>query len=335
MNHEFIKKPTFSCGWQSCVSTLAITIALSLSGCKPAAENARNGIAEVNGQPISEESFRHWWNQEPRAIDNFKNRKVVLEEMIERSVIAQKARALGLENDPQVVAEIESLLIARLKEKELQPQIEKIEVTEAEARAVYELNKSSQYALPERMRVAVLWFETRGQQPLVARYQPRLEKVRAHMATATDAVSGEKAFGQFAIEHSEHPSSRYKGGDIGWLEAGKQPDAWRNAVAEIAADLETPGEISPVITRPEGVFLVRLMEHRAADHQPFEQARAEIVRQLRNQKRHAIEQAFMSELTRNVQVREFPDRLAAITGLPIYSNTVAATPNQLTLRAKP
>jgi hypothetical protein len=69
-------------------------------------------------------------------------------------------------------------------------------------------------------------------------------------------------------------------------------DAWTKAVAEIAFSLKAAGEVSPVISRPEGLFLVRYMAQKAAVLRPFEAVSGELEQAERHQLRNAAEREF-------------------------------------------
>lgn len=311
---------------------IILAVAVALCGC--GLRTARNqsstaSLADVNGVAVTAETFRYWWSKTGPTADTPEARRKLLDQLVERAALVQAARAEGLDSDPEMVEAIESLLIARLKEKRLQPQIEAIQVSEQEARLVFDTQKQARYSEPERMHAAVLWFETRREQPLIARYQPRLEKARA---AAVSGISAEAGFGQLAINNSEHPASRYKGGDIGWV-APTESDRWRRAVAEIAAGLK-PGEVSPVIGRDEGLFVVRLIERSAPRDRDFNEVRGDIVRKLRNEKRAAVEQQFLASVTTQSVVNKFQERLADLPNLPVQTNQFARV-SQNTFRPQP
>ena len=311
-------------------SLLAIGFA-AFVGCKPAEQATPGALAEVNGRPVTAETFRYWWQRDLRADDSAESRKALLQQLIERSALVQKAQAAGIDRDPQIVESIESLLIARLKEKELQPKIEAISVSEQEALAFYNAHKDERYAEPERVHAAVLWFETRGQEPLIARYRPRLEQARQQILDGNAAAEIANGFGNIALQNSEHTASRYKGGDVGWLTSTGESDDWRKAVADIATTLTYAGEISPVVANKEGLFVVRLIERRPMQYREFASVRAQIERHLRNDKRERLEQQFLAEINCTAVIREHSEQLTALSGLPTRTNSVALSKSNETV----
>jgi hypothetical protein len=278
-------------------------------------------LATVDGDPVTREVFRRRWAQNPPVADTAEARSRLLEQLVQRRAVVRRAIEAGLDRDPEVVEAIESLLIARLKETELHPRIAAVEVSEAELRAAYERDKAARYTLPARVRPAVLWYDTREQAPLVERYRPRLEEVRNALLGDPQSLPPEEGFGRWAVRNTEHRASRYKGGDLGWMESVGGLDSWRNAVIEISNQLESPGAVSPVIERPEGLFLVRLIGRQAARVQAFAAVQGAIERQLRTARQLAEEARFAEETRRRVVVKRFPARLLAVDGLAVRAAT--------------
>jgi parvulin-like peptidyl-prolyl isomerase len=249
--------------------------------------------------------------------------------LIERSALAQAARQAGLDQDPVLAEQIESLLIARLRETRWQPHLEALTVTEAEVRAAYEARSGDAFGQPESTRVAVLWFNTRGQAPLVARYRPRLEEIRRQIVADPAAFPVASGFGELASGNTEHAASRLKGGDLGWLDSGLSTDPWRVAVLETAASLPQPGDLSEVTANASGLFLVRVIERRAARVQSFDEARPRLERSLLEQRRSEAAQQLMSDIVAAASVQRFDERLSALAPLPppAAPQPVPANPN--------
>jgi hypothetical protein len=300
-------------------AALALAVAVTLSGCSKEDATESNVLAEVDGQAITAATFEHWWKKSPRE-DSSASREALLEQLIEREALVQRARKAGLEQDSHVIEGFQSLLIARLKELELQPRIAAATVPEADVRAIYEAEKNERFKLPARVHLAVLWFETRGQAPLAARYQPRLEQVRTTLLANPESVPAATGFGSHSVRNTEHRSSRYKGGNLGWIESGSvRLDPFRRVVSEIGATLTEPGQLSEVTVRPEGIFLVRLIERQPERIRSFAEVRASIEQRLLAARRSDVQQQFHQQSQEDLTVERFPNNLSALSGLPITS----------------
>jgi hypothetical protein len=179
-----------------CLQWGGVLAVLLLAGCgkKESAPDA-NVLAQGDGWSVRADDFRHWWSTRPGPADSPQARTEALDRLVERATLAAAARQAGLERDPETVAQIESLLIARLQEVRLAPQLAAVKVSDEEVRARYDAQRESAFTRPEAVRVALLWFNTRGQQPLVDRYRPRLEQIRAEVSAGGDQFPVAAGFG--------------------------------------------------------------------------------------------------------------------------------------------
>jgi peptidyl-prolyl cis-trans isomerase SurA len=74
-------------------------------------------------------------------------------------------------------------------------------------------------------------------------------------------------FRQLASHYSDGPSPSL-GGDLGYLKSGEM-ESW----IEEAAKALKPGQASPAITRPEGVYFIQLTEYKPAETRPLSEVR--------------------------------------------------------------
>ena len=290
---------------------------LLLAGCGKKESQPEPGVlAKGAGWSVRAEDFRHWWSTRPGPADSPQARTEALDRLVERATLAAAARQAGLERDPETAAQIESLLIARLQELQLAPQLAAVNATDDEVRARYEAQRESAFTRPEAVRVALLWFNTRGQQPLVDRYRPRLEQIRAEVIAGGDSFPVAAGFGPAAVGNTEHRPSRLIGGDLGWLELRPGSDPWHQAVLELAAPLQNPGDLSEIVAGKDGLFLVRLIERRSAALKPFEAVGAEIRKGLVEEQRMRLQEEFTHRIVSQAQPERFPAALADLADLP-------------------
>jgi hypothetical protein len=290
---------------------------LLLAGCGKKESQPEPGVlAKGEGWTVRGDDFRHWWNTRPGPADSPQARTEALDRLVERATLAAAARQAGLERDPETAAQIESLLIARLQEVRLAPQLAAVKISDDEVRARYDAQRENAFTQPESVRVALLWFNTRGQQPLVDRYRPRLEQIRAGVIAGGDSFPVTNGFGPAAVGNTEHKPSRLIGGDLGWLEVRPGSDPWHQAVLELAAPLKNPGDISEIVAGKEGLFLVRLIERRTSALKPFESVSAEIRKGLVEEQRKRLQEEFTHRIISQAQPERFPTALAALADLP-------------------
>ena len=319
--------PSWAMPWCGAIVLLLATGCGRQAAAPAAPSTDVHSLAVVDGRPVTEADFRLWWGRRSGTADAPAARQEALDQLIERSALAGAARRAGLDRDPEVVAEMDRLLIARLRATRLQEQLSRIDVPEAELMAEYERGRTTRYHRPEQVRVAVLWLDTRGQEPLAERYRPRLEAVRSELARSGVAMPATNGFGTLALANSEHRASRHRGGDLGWIPTSPSPDAWRTEVLRLAGMLRQPGDTSEVSATPAGVFLVRLIGRESGGEHPFAAVREQIRRTLLTEHRRRVEDQFQREALEAARIERPPGasaRLAALS-LPVPTNAAFAT----------
>ena len=312
-----------------CLQWSGVLAVLLLAGCgkKESAPDA-NVLAQGDGWSVRADDFRHWWSTRPGPADSPQARTEALDRLVERATLAAAARQAGLERDPETAAQMESILITRLQEVRLAPQLAAVKVSEEEVRARYDTQRESAFNRPETVRVALLWFNTRGQQPLVDRYRPRLEQIRAEVIAGGDQFPVVAGFGPAAVGNTEHKPSRLIGGDLGWLELRPGIGSWHQAVLALAAPLQNPGDLSEIAAGKDGLFLVRLIERRAASLKPFEVVSAEIRKGLVEEQRKRLQEEFTHSILGQSHADRFPEALASLGDLPPRVGIHAANPKK-------
>ncbi|HEU0012014.1 MAG TPA: peptidylprolyl isomerase [Verrucomicrobiae bacterium] len=246
---------------------------------------------------------------EPRAL---------LEEMITQESLVQKARAAGLEKDPEFQRACRSLLVSKFKERELTPRVEALQVSAEELRAAYEKQKDRR-TQPGKARLALVQIKTdlTISEPRLAELRTRIEEARAESLALTDGTQG---FGKVAVAYSEDQASRYKGGDVGWFDEGQTHYRWPAEVIAAGFALKNNGNVSEVIRAANGLYLVKKLDTRAASVTPLAQVEEGLRRQLLKEKREQAEKLFLSEARRAAGVQTFSEALAS---RPVPSTTVA------------
>jgi hypothetical protein len=233
-------------------------------------------------------------------------RRKALDELATRAQLAQAALDAGLEHDPVVRAEIGRVLASRLKEKTLVPLLQAAAATpipESRLRELY-LAGQARFRAAEKRQVAVLWLNANGDPQREQQYIEKLSAARDWFFNNGDLKDHpEQGFSVLSVDYSEHAPSRFKGGVVGWLERAGGMDAWTKAVAEIAFSLKHAGEVSAVLSRPEGLFLVRFMALKPAVLRPFEAVSGELDQTERQRLRKSAETDFASAIHDKYPVR--------------------------------
>lgn len=274
---------------------------------------AADELARVGPAVISAEAFlverARTGGSEPDA--------VLLERLIQRELLYAEARRVAFEQSPALQAAWKNLVIQRFQES-LQTQAEALpEATPAELEAEY-TQRSERYSLPPQMRAALIQFPA-------AIHGVRAEEVRSEALRTAEATPD---FGPLAAR-SLHSPSRRQGGDLGWLTRTQAGLALPREVVEALFALSRPGEISPVVSTAEGVFLLKLIAARPARRKPLEAVREQVLYDLQRERRADAEQLLYARLRAMHGVQT---NLQCLAELPHPGPAVAAHPPQLPRR---
>ena len=274
---------------------------------KPAAATHETGaLLSVGSITVNQTDLDYQLKESHGGRINDETRREALGELASRAQHVQAALDADLQHDPMVRAEIARVLVNRLKETRLTPQLKAAAgaaPTEARLREIYAAEES-RFRSNEKRQVAVLWLNPNGNPEREKQYVEKLTTARDWFSQNGDLKDHpDQGFSTLGVDYSEHQASRYKSGIVGWMESAGGMDAWTKAVAEIVFSLPEPGAVSAVVARPEGVFLVRYMAAQPAVLRPFEAVSEELSRTEQQRLRKAAEANFDSAIAEKYPVR--------------------------------
>ena len=180
---------------------------------------------------------------DPLAIEELARRNA-LENEIDLRIMASKATAAGLDQDPLFKARAGEFHKSRLINLHRERLLAQMEPTEEELRAFYEANKGS-----------IVQPEARKLQMVVLKTREEADQVKARL----DA--GEITMYQAAKDHSVAANAKRDLGEVGWVFQGDTEPALDEAIFALG-----PGEISAPVETPAGWHLVTVQDVREAKH---------------------------------------------------------------------
>ncbi len=183
---------------------LVLVAALGLGACQQKAENESKVIASVNGQDITEAEFQQYLQlrQQREPVTDKAQRKKVLEEMIDRVLLAKHAEAAGVDKEPEV-----RNLLQRVHENIL---------VQSMIRKMFKDNPISDDELKERFEKEAA--ETHKTEYLVRHILMKNEDEAKEVITQ---LSRKKAnFATLAKQKSIDVQSGNNGGSLGWINQG-------------------------------------------------------------------------------------------------------------------
>jgi hypothetical protein len=290
------------------IKTLTIACLLALVSCKqetreqaasPPSTADAGGVVRVGSVTVTQEDLDYQLKEVHAGRSDAGSRQAALDELTDRARLTQAARDAGIDKDPVARAEIARILAGRLREKELDPKLKAVATTdipESRLQEIYESRKD-QFRAVEKRQVAVLWLNPGTDPERTLQYQAKLAQARDWYLANSEVVGHpDQGFSVLSVDYSEHAPSRYKNGVVGWLQREGGMDDWSKAVAEIAFSLKQSGDITEVVTRPEGVFLVRCMAVTPEFFRPFESVSSELEQSERQRLIQAAETDFAAAI---------------------------------------
>ena len=251
-------------------------------------------LATVGERQITVEDLTREVERRRAARRPVPDKESLLQEMVSLEALRQRAEAAGLLKDPQVQHELTTLLVSRLRERDLAPKQDAVSVSTEEIRTEYE-REPARYTRPAKTRLAVLALSADAKMSPAARAELRTRMADARRkALASPAQSG---FGTLAVDYSDDQASRYRGGDIGWLDAGSFSSRWPREVLESGFALDHHA-VSEVIETPAGFYLVMKTDSRPGSTVPLAEVAEALRKSLSASKRRALEADFREETVR-------------------------------------
>lgn len=223
-------------------------------------------------------------------------RKTALNRLIERKLVEQKIKELGItvseEEVRQAVEDVkkqnklsQEALISALTSQgisfetykgQLREQLErlklmsqevkaKIQVSTREIEEYYAANQKN-YGEEERFRARHIFFRITKEMP-----EKELKTTRDKAAKVLALARGGKDFVALAKEYSEDPGAVTDGGDLGTFKR----DEMVPEIAKVITAMQ-PGGVSDLVTSSAGLHIIRLEAIITAKVKPLDQVRAEI-----------------------------------------------------------
>jgi parvulin-like peptidyl-prolyl isomerase len=139
----------------------------------------------------------------------------------------------------------------------------------------------------------------------------RRNEARGRVEEALQKPIGNDGFGQLAINYSDDQASRYRGGDLGWIDEGSIPSRLPKIVAQTGFELPQ-GKVSDVIETEKGFYLVMKTDSRGQTTTPLTKVKSSLRQTLLGRKRRAFEETFRHEIARTVGVQVNHAMLATV-----------------------
>jgi parvulin-like peptidyl-prolyl isomerase len=274
---------------------ITLFIAAAVSACSGEGKPDSPVIARVNKEVITQNQFLREASRVPEwargQLQKEEGRERFLDEMIKRELIYQYAKKMRLNKDPEFkerMKEFEKMtLVSLVLKKEVD---DKVRVDDEEVKAFFEENKDK-LTIGSQLRASHILVKT-------------AEEAESILKELKDGASFEK----LARKYSLDKTSAEKGGDLGFFGRGKMVPEFERAALSLKI-----GEISKPVRSRFGYHIIKLTDVKKGKPASFEQSRESIRRELINQKRKKLFDAFVERLKADSNITKDEVALNAIT----------------------
>jgi len=223
----------------------------------PAGDDARADdvlIAEVDGEAITWgdtkakliAAGRGALDMNPQAIEA-DARLAVLQNEIDKRIMARKASEAGLDKDPLYQSRVYEFQKTRLVNLHRENLAREREPSAEQLQAYYEENRN-----------AIMQVEMRKTQDVVVKTREEAEELKARIE------SGELTMFKAAAEYSIAPGAKQQLGEVGWVARGRAQPALDEVIFNLG-----PGELGGPVESTEGWHLLKVLDISEAKFDDF------------------------------------------------------------------
>ena len=298
---------------RSSLKILVLISAVIVAGCS----RDMSVLATVGDTEVTVSEFESSKNSIASSLDPAQQKSQILNTLIDRKVQLHLSRQAGYEQDPEIVHAIENLLIAKLRQNELNSIINAVTVSDADVDAYYQKN-IKKYTSSAMIRGAMIFLAlpSNADNEIRLKVQNQANNILTLAKTQPASVKG---FGSLAQKHSQDQATRYVGGDMGWLSTKEKivAIAPQNPILMNALQqLNNKGDLSQVITTSDGLYLLKLVDSKPALIKPLSVVASNIKQRLLHNNQQQAEADWLQGLRHSVTPLEIHNKALSLVNLP-------------------
>ncbi len=242
-----------------------------------------------------------------------KDTEEALNKIIEQVGSKQKFNTV-LKNYGVSLAEFKKDLAEEVKMKKLVDMLEKVNISEADARKYYNQN-INKFKYPDKVRAShILIAANPDEMAEILKGDPKNENMtEAEIKATVDKQMAEKlkkanevlalvnkdasSFAKVAKENSEDVESAKQGGDLGFFAKQEMVEPFANAAFAMK-----PNTISGLVKTSYGYHIIMVTDRKAAGQDSFEKVKADIMLYLENEKKVKVLENFVETLKKTAKI---------------------------------
>jgi peptidyl-prolyl cis-trans isomerase C len=288
-------------------------------------------VAEGKGVAVTVEEFKTKLDEQSRfsrpRLNSPEGKKEVLDSVINFELLVREARAQKIDQDPEVQAALDKILVQKLVRKSLDETNSQVQVSDDEAKVFY-TGHINEFVKPERVGVAHIFFKAPLGSP--DRVRKAEDAKKAYIRVKTEEVKDPVAFPTIARQISEDDATKGVGGDLGFKSRDDLEKQFTKPVADAVFALRDIGAETAVVESPMGFHIFRLTSRLPAFNSSFDQAKSQIVARMGREKRSQEFQEWTKKLREEAGVKvdeaELEKVQVAVTPPPGVPQVIPSAP---------
>jgi foldase protein PrsA len=279
-------------------------LCVSLAACSSGATETGGDVATVNGQKISRAAF-------DQKLESGPSGKSTLAQLIQSSLVEQYATTNKIDVTDAEIAKREDEIKAKYPAGQFDQILKQQGLTENDVHQILRDQIIIEKAVAPKVTVSeadIKAFFTKNHALLDTPEQVQARHILvADEKTADDIEAKLKAGGDFAAlakQYSTDPSTKDKGGELGFFGKGQMVPAFQNA-----AFADPVGKVTAPVKSPFGWHIIQVEAKKPAVVATLTNAHDKIRDQLQQQARGQATPAFLQSLRAGAQITINDDRL--------------------------
>jgi foldase protein PrsA len=305
------------------VATLGTAaLCISLAACN---NGGGGNVAAVNGQGISRADFDHKLESSPAA-------KQVLGQLVQQQLLDQYARDKKIEATQAEIDKKKDETKARMQPGQFEQVVKSQGLTDADLNQIFKQQVVIEKAVAPQVHVSESDLKAYFDKNHTLFDKPAQVRARhilvADAAKAKEVLAKIKAGGSWdalAKQYSTDPSSKDKGGELGFFGRGQMVGPFQDAA--FGANV---GQVVGPVKSPFGYHIIQVEEKKPAQKGSFASAHDTIKTQLTQQQQGTVVPVFLQKLRADAKIEIYDDRYKDLfppaPGAAASSAAPAATP---------
>ncbi len=280
------------------------TLGVAVVGCSSGAGGDNGDVASVNGDKISSASFNKKLDASPQA-------KSILSQMIQSKLIDQYATDNKIDIPQAAVDKSEDDIKAKYPPGQFDQVLKQQNLTQSDVQTILKEKLVVDKAIEGNVKVTdaqIADYISKNHTTLDTPMQVRAKHILVPNVQLADKIEqllkGGTSFTALAKEYSVDPSSKDKGGELGFFSKGQMVPSF-----QAAAFSQPVGVVGPPVKSPFGYHIIVVEEKKAATVATVANSGPKVKTQLLQAAEQTQLPQFLANLRSKAKIEIYPDAL--------------------------